>query len=188
MPRGGARVNGMEAPLAAEALERVGERTSHLRVPMMLLALVTIPALILDQASKLYLSSHLALYQIVPIIPNWFDITFTLNPGAAFSLFVNLPAWFRGGLLVGLSIAAIIVLLTMISKVRELGMNSIAMALILGGAIGNLIDRLWRGEVVDFIHVHYYSHSYPVFNLADSAISVGVALILIHSLFFEHHE
>lgn len=151
-------------------------------VLLILFGLVTLPALVLDQLSKLYVSSHLALYRSITIVPNWFDITYTLNPGAAFSLFANLPGWFRSTFLVALSAFAIVVLLVLLARTHEVGASSVGMALILAGAIGNLIDRAARGQVIDFIHVHYYTHSYPIFNLADSAITIGVVLIIAHSL------
>lgn len=152
------------------------------RALLALFGMVTLPTLLLDQLSKLYVSSHLALYHSIAIIPNWFDITYTLNPGAAFSLFVNLPEWFRSAFLVVLSAFAIVVLLVLLARAVEVGPSSVGMALILAGALGNLIDRALRGQVIDFIHVHYYAHSYPIFNFADSAITIGVTLIIVHSL------
>jgi signal peptidase II len=150
-----------------------------------MLLLVTMPLLILDQASKHLISAHFALFHTVPIVPGWLDLTYTLNPGAAFSLFATMPASFRHLFFIGLSIAAIVVL-TMLILRRSMSLASkIAFALILGGTVGNLIDRVRLGEVVDFIYFHHAWFHYPVFNLADSAISVGVVLILILSLFSE---
>jgi signal peptidase II len=144
-----------------------------------MVGLVTLPLVGLDQLTKLYIASHFPLYRSVPIIPNWIDLTYTLNPGAAFSLFATMPAAVRRFFFVGLSFAAIIVLLVMLTRHTTRGWSAFAFALILGGTIGNLIDRLARGRVIDFIYFHHYSFSYPVFNLADSAITVGVAIILI---------
>ncbi|MGO9057715.1 MAG: signal peptidase II, partial [Candidatus Binataceae bacterium] len=135
----------------------------------------------IDQLSKLYIASHLALHEDVVLIPNWLDITYTLNPGAAFSLFAGMPPWFRSSLLLGLAAGAIVVLIVLLIRDPRFSLTSAALALILAGAIGNLIDRVWRGPVVDFILMHYYRHNYPVFNVADSAITIGVALILITS-------
>jgi signal peptidase II len=142
---------------------------------------ITLPVLIIDQLSKLYIATHLALHQDIVLIPNWLDITYTLNPGAAFSLFAAMPAWFRSVFLLGLAAGAIVVLLVLLIRDPRASLTSGALALILAGAIGNLIDSLWRGPVVDFVLMHYYAHDYPVFNVADSAISVGVVLILIAS-------
>jgi len=147
-----------------------------------LLGLVTAPIIILDQASKLYIAGHMALYESIPVIPNWFDITYTRNPGAAFSMFVAMAPWIRGAMLLGLSVTAIIVLLVLIARSRRIDINSVAFALILAGATGNLIDRALRGQVIDFIRVHYYDLNYPVFNIADSAISIGVVLVILATL------
>ena len=142
---------------------------------------ITLPVLIIDQLSKLYIASHLSLYEDIVLIPHWLDITYTLNPGAAFSLFAAMPAWFRSSFLLGLAAGAIVVLVVLLIRDPRASLSSGALALILAGAIGNLIDRVWRGPVVDFILMHYYTHDYPVFNVADSAITVGVVLILIAS-------
>ncbi len=150
----------------------------------MMLGLVTLPVLILDQLSKYLISTHLELYSSrVPIIPGWLDLTYTLNPGAAFSLFATMPAMFRRLFFVVLSIAAIIVLTYLIVRRTTTFTSSLGFALILGGTIGNLIDRLVRGKVTDFIYFHHASFSYPVFNIADSAITIGVAIILLIGTF-----
>jgi signal peptidase II len=148
-----------------------------------LLAGITLPVLVLDQVSKLYIARHLFLHQDIVLIPNWLDITYTLNPGAAFSMFAHMPAWFRSSFLLALAAAAIVVLLVLLVKDPRLSLTSVALALILAGAAGNLIDRLWRGPVVDFIVMHYYAYVWPVFNVADSAITIGVVLIVLASLF-----
>jgi len=165
----------------AVALAPMCKRATNLRAMLALLVLVTLPVLILDQASKHFVSYHLRLYQSIGVIPHWLDITYTLNPGAAFSLFAAMPAWFRSSFLLGLAAGAIVVLVVLLIRDPRASLTSGALALILAGAIGNLIDRVWRGPVVDFILMHYYTHDYPVFNVADSAITVGVVLILIAS-------
>ena len=168
--------------LAADLTGTAARSRAHSRLGAMLL-LVTAPVLALDQLSKLYISLHFRLYQTVPIVTNWLDVTYTLNPGAAFSLFATMPAAFRGVFFVVLSIVAIIVLVTLLARHSTPLSSGLAFGLILGGTIGNLIDRLARGKVIDFIYFHHNSFSYPVFNIADSAITVGVAIILIFSLF-----
>jgi signal peptidase II len=126
----------------------------------------------------------MALYESIAVVPNWFDITYTQNPGAAFSMFVNLPPTVRLLMLCALSAIACVVLLVLLAKTDQITFSSFALSLILAGALGNLIDRALRGgRVIDFIRVHYYDASYPIFNVADSAISVGVALIILSSLF-----
>jgi signal peptidase II len=173
--------------LAATA-EAVEDRPRRTRRFWMLIALVTMPVLALDQLSKLYIRSHFRLYETVPIVPNWLDVTYTLNPGAAFSLFATMPAGFRSVFFIVLSIAAIIVLGALLARSATSLASSISFALILGGTIGNLIDRLARSVVIDFIYFHHNSFSYPVFNVADSAITVGVAIILLFSVMGDHQS
>jgi signal peptidase II len=143
---------------------------------------ITLPVIVIDQLSKLYIASHLALHQDIVLIPNFLDITYTLNPGAAFSLFAGMPGWFRSSFLLVLAIVAIVVIVALLLRSPRLNLTSVALALILAGAAGNVIDRLLRGPVVDFILMHYYAYAWPVFNVADSAITIGVILILIASL------
>jgi len=149
----------------------------------LMLGLVTLPVLLLDQMSKHLVSTHFELYQSRPIVPGWLDLAYTLNPGAAFSLFATMPAGFRHVFFIVLSFGAIVVLTVLLAREASMRSSAIAFALILGGTIGNLIDRLMRGRVVDFIYFHHGWFSYPVFNFADSAITIGVALILIFSAF-----
>jgi len=171
----------MAAALTPRAAEQGGAGTGRRGFWRLMLG-ITLPILIIDQVSKLYIVSHLALHEDVVLIPNWLDITYTLNPGAAFSLFAGMPAWFRSSLLLGLAAGAIVFLTVLLIRDPRSNLTSVSLALILAGAIGNLLDRIWRGPVVDFILVHYYNHNYPVFNVADSAITIGVVLILITSL------
>jgi signal peptidase II len=145
------------------------------------LAFVTLPVLALDQWSKLYVRAHFSLYHSRPIVPGWLDLTYTLNPGAAFSLFATMPPGFRSVFFIALSIVATVVLIALMMRPKTTMSWSIAFALILAGTIGNLIDRVARGLVIDFIYFHHASFSYPVFNVADSAITIGVALILLLS-------
>jgi signal peptidase II len=155
----------------------------------LLIAFVTIPLIILDQVSKIYVSTHMMLYENITLIPNYLDITFTRNPGAAFSMFTTMPPWFRIGLLISLIAIALIVLIVLLAQSDRVNVTSFAYALILSGAAGNLIDRATRGfEVIDFVRAHYYDHNWPVFNVADSAITVGVTLIVIATLFGSSSE
>lgn len=158
-----------------------GGLRSRLRIRRLcvMLAAVTVPVLVLDQVSKLYISAHLKLYQMIQVVPNLIDITYTRNPGAAFSLFANLQPEYREILFFTLSAVAIVVLVLLLLLGTRPNATSVAFALILGGTIGNLIDRVARGNVIDFIYVHHGAFKYPVFNIADSAITIGVALVLI---------
>lgn len=154
--------------------------------PLVMLAAVTLPVLVLDQLSKHLVTIHLELYRTVPLIPGWLDLTYTLNPGAAFSLFATLPAGFRQIFFIVLSVVAVAILIALLARRATPLSSAFAFALILGGTLGNLVDRLARGRVIDFIYFHHRSFSYPVFNLADSAITIGVAIVLLFSLFAPH--
>ncbi|HYB92147.1 MAG TPA: signal peptidase II [Candidatus Binataceae bacterium] len=157
---------------------------SRHRPLVFLLALVALPILIVDQWTKHLVCTRMALYEDIPVIPNFLDITYTQNPGAAFSIFTGLPAWFRLGFLVSLAIVAIIVLLVLMYHAEHISLSSVAFALIFAGALGNLIDRAFNsGRVIDFVRAHYYDLNYPIFNTADSAISIGVTLIILATLF-----
>jgi signal peptidase II len=150
---------------------------------LFLLGAITIPVILLDQGTKLFVQAHMALYESIAIIPNYLDITYTLNPGAAFSMLADAPPWVREAFLLTMACAAIVVLAVLIVRSDRVSITSVAFALILGGATGNLIDRAVRGRVIDFMRAHYYDLNYPIFNVADSAISIGVALIFF-TIFF----
>lgn len=153
-----------------------------------MLGFVALPVFVLDQLVKLYIIRHLKLFEQIDLVPHWLAITYTLNSGAAFSLFATLAPAVREVMLDGLAAAAVVVLGVLLARGTRPPIVSAAFALIMGGAAGNLFDRVVRGRVVDFIYVHYYAWSYPVFNIADSAITIGVAIILLHSLFAHDAE
>lgn len=151
--------------------------------PILIFA-ITIPIVLLDQATKLFVQAHMALYQSIAIVPNYFDITYTLNPGAAFSMLADAPAWIRLAFLLTMSTTMSIVLIVLIVRSARVNIYSVAFAIVLGGAVGNLIDRALRsGHVIDFLRAHYYDLNYPIFNVADSAVSIGVTLIILASFF-----
>ena len=178
------QVEGTERQIGGKDLAGGGSR----RPFWVLIGAITIPVVVLDQATKIFVKSHMELYESIPIVRNFLDITYTQNPGAAFSMLSEAPAWVREALLMLLASAAIVVLLVLIVRAERASPSSIAFALILGGAAGNLIDRAIRGRVIDFVRVHYYDLNYPVFNVADSAISIGVALILLAAIFGESDD
>lgn len=122
----------MAAALTPRAAEQGG---SGRRGFWRLLLGITLPILVIDQVSKLYIVSHLALHEDVVLIPHWLDITYTLNPGAAFSLFAGMPAWFRSSFLLGLAAAAIVVLTFLLIRDPRFNLTSGSLALILTGAI-----------------------------------------------------
>jgi signal peptidase II len=185
MPRGRAGAERVSSaapqPHASTAVSSGRAQVEWRRLGLMT-GLVALPIFAADQLVKLYIVRHLRLFQQIDVIPHWFAITYTLNTGAAFSLFSTLAPALRTILLDGLSAGAVGLLLFLLARGARPLIVSIAFAMIMGGAAGNLLDRAARGRVVDFIYVHYYSWSYPVFNIADSAITIGVAIILVYSL------
>jgi signal peptidase II len=190
MPRGSAGVEGVTParPGAPAHTADDSRAATDWRRFATMMGLVALPVFALDQLTKLYIIRHFRLFEQIDLIPHWLAITYTLNSGAAFSLFTNLPPAIRGLMLDGLAAVAVLVLGVLLARGARPPIVSAAFALIMGGAAGNLLDRAARGRVVDFIYVHYYAWSYPVFNIADSAITIGVAIILIHSVFAHDAE
>lgn len=138
--------------------------------------------ILLDQVSKAWIETHYLLGEYTPVF-FWLDITRLHNPGAAFSFLADAGGWqrwFFTVLAIGISVGLVVWLRRL--HVRDERVLVIALASILGGAIGNVIDRLQHGYVVDFIHVHWGSAYFPAFNVADMAISVGAGLILLDAL------
>jgi signal peptidase II len=137
--------------------------------------------LLLDQATKLLAETWLVPYQPVPVLPV-LNLMLAYNPGAAFSLLADQPGWQRWffvALALGVS-AYLLWWLRGLAPGRRL--EAIGLGLLLGGAIGNVIDRLWLGMVIDFIDVHYAGWHWPAFNLADSAITVGAGLLVLSAI------
>ena len=138
----------------------------------------------LDRVTKLWIVAHILPGHGIVVIPKVFRLTHVLNTGAAFSMFEGSasPILVRN-LLVGFSIIAVVVVLVLIWKMgRSVSLMSVALALILGGAIGNLYDRIRYLHVVDFLEVHIVHYHWPDFNVADSAIVVGACLLLLEML------
>lgn len=139
---------------------------------------------LLDRWTKHLVATRIAMYRHIQIIPGFFRLTHTENTGAAFSLFADSPSHWKTALLIAFSVVAMIVVSVLLWKQsRALTMTGIALSLILGGAVGNLWDRLASGRVVDFLLFYIKQYQWPVFNLADSAIVVGASLLVIEILF-----
>jgi signal peptidase II len=138
-----------------------------------------------DRLTKILAAQRVELnFGNVQVIPNFFSITHVENAGAAFSLFADWSPRVRVPLLVGFSsIAMIVVCYLLWSSARRFTWTGLALALILGGAIGNLYDRLLYGRVTDFLHFYIGNHMWPDFNLADSAIVCGACLLSIDLIF-----
>jgi signal peptidase II len=138
----------------------------------------------LDRWSKRLIAAHIALYNHIQIIPGFFRLTHTENTGAAFSLFADSPSHWKTALLIGFSALAMVIVSVLLWKqARAFTITGISLSLILGGAVGNLWDRVASGRVVDFLLVYYKQYQWPVFNLADSAIVIGATLLVLEILF-----
>jgi len=137
-------------------------------------------ALILDQASKLVIASSMQLYQSIPIT-SFFKLTYVRNTGAAFSFLSDAGGWQRWFFAVLAILISIIIAVWLTRLKKQETLLAVALSLILGGAMGNLIDRLAYGYVIDFLDVYYQTWHWPAFNVADSAITLGVMLMLLES-------
>jgi signal peptidase II len=149
-------------------------------MPMLKWLWLTLLAVLLDQGSKLAIDASMQLYESIPVSP-FFNLTYVHNPGAAFSFLSEAGGWqrwFFSGLALTISIG-ITIWLAKLQKHETL--LAAALSLILGGAIGNLVDRVAYGYVIDFIDVYYGNSHFPAFNIADAAINLGVFLMLAES-------
>lgn len=148
------------------------------------LAVIVGLVVLLDQASKAIILSSLPLHQSIPVIPGFFSLTFIFNPGGAFGFLSGQPSSLRHIFFLGASSVAICFILMLYRKIpRTHTLLSAAFALIIGGALGNLIDRIRFEKVVDFLDFYLGKYHWPAFNLADSAISVGMAVFVYHLVF-----
>jgi signal peptidase II len=138
----------------------------------------------LDRVTKIWVSCHIEQGSAITVIPRVFRISHVLNSGAAFSMFTDSPHPERTRwMLTAFSLLAAVVVLAVLLRVgRRITLTSLSMALVLGGAIGNVWDRLRTGTVVDFLEVHIIHYHWPDFNVADSAIVIGGILLLLDSL------
>jgi signal peptidase II len=146
-----------------------------------LLALIVV---LLDRWTKRLVAARIPMFTHIQIIPGFFRLTHTENTGAAFSLFADSPSHWKTGLLIGFSVIAMVIVSVLLwRQASSLTITGIALSLILGGAVGNLWDRVASGRVVDFLLFYVKQYQWPVFNLADSAIVVGAGLLVAEILF-----
>lgn len=152
------------------------------RLPWLLLISAAIIAA--DRLTKTWVAAHIPLASAIPVVPHVLRISHWLNEGAAFSLFADStsPHTVRWTLIGFSLLAAVGVLIAMARLGQRFNLTTVALALILGGALGNVHDRIVYGSVVDFIEVHIFSYHWPDFNVADSAIVTGACLLLLDSL------
>ncbi len=136
--------------------------------------------IILDQLTKLLILQYLPLHSSLEIIPGFFNLVHVRNPGGAFSIFAGANSALRQGLFMGLTVFIVIVLLFAYRKLRpEDRWTRTSYALIVGGALGNLVDRLRFGEVIDFLDCYVGAYHWPAFNAADSAITAGALMLVV---------
>ena len=143
---------------------------------------LTAVIIVLDLATKAVVSEHFSLYETQAIIPGWFNLTLAHNAGAAFSFLADesgCQRWF-------FAIIALVISIVLLFWIKGLQSHerwmAIALALVLGGALGNLWDRLTLGYVVDFLDFYYKTSHWPAFNIADMAISIGAVMLIIDAL------
>ncbi len=158
-----------------------GEQSLTMRKYFFLIAAIV---LLLDRITKWAVASNITLYNSVVVIPGFFRLRHVENTGAAFGLFAESPAQWKIAALVMFSVLALIVVSALLWKNgHSLTTTTVGLSLILGGAMGNLWDRLLTGHVVDFLDFYLGSYHWPAFNIADSAIVVG-AILLVSEIVF----
>ncbi|HUO25557.1 MAG TPA: signal peptidase II [Candidatus Aquilonibacter sp.] len=151
--------------------------------------LIAFAVVLLDRWTKDLAARRIALYAHIQIIPGFFSLTHTENTGAAFSLFADSPSSWKTAMLIAFSVIALAVVSFLLWKDEHAhAATGIGLALIMGGAFGNLWDRVARGRVVDFLLFYIKQYQWPVFNLADSAIVVGAGLLVLEILFAKSHR
>jgi signal peptidase II len=147
-------------------------------------AIIILLVVILDRVSKLYIRASYAPWDVTVVIPRVFNIVHAENPGAAFSMLAEAPPIVRAVLLVGVSVVVMAIVGVMLWRLPKNAswLMATSLALVFGGASGNLLDRVFRGSVTDFVQVFIGSYEFPAFNVADSAITVGAALLVLELL------
>jgi signal peptidase II len=135
---------------------------------------------VLDRITKAAIRGHLSPWEAVNVIPGLFNIVHTENPGIAFGLLADLANPWRSILLIGLAILVLAIISGVLLRAGAQNMLlRMGLALVMGGAVGNLFDRIVHGTVTDFVEVHMGEHYFPAFNVADSAITIGACLLLL---------
>lgn len=149
-----------------------------------LFAVISITGIVIDQVTKIAIVRNMQLFDSYPVVENFFHITYVRNRGAAFS-FLSDASW-RLPFFITVSVVAALVILIAFQRLRDdQKFAHTSLALIFSGAVGNLIDRVRLGEVIDFLDAHWYRHHWPAFNVADSLICVGVFLLAIDMILEE---
>ena len=158
---------------------------AFVRILMWLLLAVLI--IVIDQMTKQWATDNLVLYRSSHI-NSWLNWTLAYNYGAAFSMLADAGGWQRWFFTFLASAVTLVLLVWMFRLKRDEWRTGLSLSLIIGGAVGNLIDRVRLGYVVDFVDVYYKNHHWPAFNVADSAISLGIALMLLDALILSFNK
>ncbi len=140
--------------------------------------LLSVVVILLDQLTKILVLRNFQFAERKSIVSGFFDLTLVYNKGAAFSFLANADGWQRW-FFIGIGVAASLFMLWLLARHAGQTLFCLALALILGGAIGNVIDRIRLGKVVDFLLVHYQQSYFPAFNVADAAITCGAVLLIL---------
>jgi signal peptidase II len=138
----------------------------------------------MDQITKIYIKNNFELYETKTVIPGFFNITFVLNPGAAFGFLAKLNDSYRQTFFLTVTFIAIILLIYLMFKEKKHKLRLFSYSIILSGALGNFIDRIYLGSVIDFLDFYIKKYHWPAFNIADSCITVGVFLLFV-DIFFQ---
>lgn len=147
------------------------------------LASIAVLVFAADQVSKIVVERRVSPHALVRVIPGFFNIINTKNSGAVFGMFSDSAAWWKAPLLIGVSLVLLATVVTMVARTPNLNSASgIGLALVLGGALANLLDRIRVGEVEDFLDFYFRSYHWYTFNVADAAIVVGTGMIVLQLL------
>lgn len=134
----------------------------------------------LDQLSKQLVESSLMVYETIPLLP-YFNLTLAYNEGAAFSFLSDQGGWQRWFFAL-VAAVVVVVLMVWLSRLKHERLLAVSLSLVIGGALGNLVDRLFIGHVIDFLDFFYHSYHWPAFNVADISITLGVVLMFVDAL------
>jgi signal peptidase II len=154
------------------------------RIRRVICVLIVAVIFLADQATKALVAESIPDRAVVPVIPGFFNLLHTENSGIAFSLFCGSSGSWKMFLLIGVSVALLVTVVIVVWRSRQINWRAgMGLALILGGALSNLADRIRFGQVVDFLDFYFRGYHWPTFNLADSAIVVGAGFLVLEFLF-----
>jgi len=152
----------------------------------LILSLAPLVVLGLDQATKALIKTTIPLYGTVAVIRGFFNITHVRNTGGAFGILAGETGSLRTTFFIVITVGALVLIFLIFRKVRENRILApLALAMVIGGALGNLVDRIRWGYVIDFLDLYWETYHWPAFNVADSAITVGICLLVIDNLFLQ---